>query len=85
MSGCNLFVFRKLAAGGRPVFKCDPLLGDGRVTHDFRLAESRTADAGWPTGPEWAGFEVVGLLTVSKQGGDRQYNRRRRRAQEARG
>ncbi len=75
----DLFVFRTLV-DGKPLFKCDPQLGDGGITADYRLAETRPSDCGWPTGPEWAGFEPVGLMLKSKQGGDRQYNKRRRKA-----
>lgn len=82
MSGCNLFVFRKLVAGV-PHFLCDPLLSEDRITTNFKLAESRPSDAGWPAGPEWDGWEVVGLMTVSRQGGDRQYNKRARKEREA--
>lgn len=73
--GCNLFVFRRLI-NGVPHFLCDSLLSESRTATDFRLAESRTSEAGWPAGPEWAGWEVVGLMTVSAQGGDRYQKKR---------
>lgn len=73
MSAGNLFVFRRRTPTG-PVFKAEPEMGLGDTTTDFRYAEVRGVTEGWPG---WEGFEPIGILLATTQGGNRQGKKQR--------